>query len=196
MNSVVMRMKLRLSMTASLSCGCELVILRPGRGGFAVALEFGLRHRGRELGTCGSVRGGFAIPLVARRRKQRVDDGNENRAGGERPENAVRAEEPVVDVPGAERDERGEEDPSRARIGRGLRIGNHEEGEEQQRAALQPVKRNRERLADPESASDDQCAQEDDEGVRDVAARRAIDYQSADAGDQESEEGYVSPLSR
>src|SRR3954449_6344325 len=171
MNSEVMRMMLRLSMTASLSCGCELMMLR-------------------------SCRRGFAMPLVARRGQQRVDDGNENRAGGERPENAVRPEEPVVDVPAAERDERGEEDPSGARIGRGLRIGNHEEGEEQQRAALQPVKRNRQRLADPERPSDDERAPEDDEGVRDVAARRAIDYQSADAGDQESEEGYVSPLSR
>src|SRR3954454_7304795 len=166
MNSVVMRMKLRLSMTASLSCGCELVMLRSGRRG-------------------------FAMPLIARRRQKRVNDGNENRAGGERPENAVRAEEPVVDVPAAERDERGEEDPSRTRVGRGLRIGNHEEGEEQQRAALQPVKRNRERLADPQRTSDDQRAPEDDERIRDVAARRAIDDQSANAGDQESEEGDV-----
>src|SRR3954471_14680598 len=171
MNSVTMRMKLRLSMTASLSCGCELVMLRSGRRG-------------------------YAMPLVARRRKQRVDDGDENRAGRERPENAVRAEEPVVDVPAAERDERREEDPSGARVGRGLRIGDHEEGEEQQRAALQPVKRNRQRLADPERPPDDQRAPEDDERVRDVAARRAIDDQSADAGDQESEEGDVSPLSR
>src|SRR3982751_3721042 len=98
MNSEVMRMKLRLSMTASLSCGCELVMTR-------------------------SCRRGGAMPLVARRRKKRIDDGDENRAGGERPENAVRPEEPVVDVPATERDQRGEEDPSRARIGRGLRIG-------------------------------------------------------------------------
>src|SRR3954454_6099064 len=154
MNSVVMRMKLRLSMTASLSCGCELVMLRSGR---------------RD----------FAMPLVARRRKQRVDDGNENRAGCERPENAVRPEEPVVDVPAAERDERGEEDPSRARVGRGLRVGNHEEGEEQQRAALEAVKRNRERLADPQRPPDHERAPEDDERVRDVAARRTIDNQSA-----------------
>src|SRR3954447_7437095 len=166
MNSVTMRMKLRLSMTASLSCGCELGMLRSGRHG-------------------------FAMPLVARRRKNRVDDGNENRAGGERPENAVRAEEPVIDVPAAERDERGEENPSRARVGRGLRIGNHEEGEEQQRAALQPVKRNRERLADPQRPPDHKRAPEDDERVRDVAARRAIDDQSADAGDEKSEEGDV-----
>src|SRR3954453_24151643 len=167
MNSVTMRMKLRLSMTASLSCGCELVMLRSGRRG-------------------------FAMPLVARRRKQRVDDGDENRAGGERPENAVRREDPVVDVPAAERDERGEEDPSRARVGRGLRIGNHEEGEEEQRAALQPVKRNRERLANPQRPSDHERAPENNDRVRDVAALGAIDDQSADAGDQESEKGYVS----
>src|SRR3954468_17190716 len=131
MNSVTMRMKLRLSMTASLSCGCELVMLRSGQRG-------------------------FAMPLVARRRQERVDDGDENRAGGERPENAVRPEEAVVDVPAAERDKRGEEDPSGPRVGRGLRIGNHEEGEEQQRTALQPVKRNRERLAHPQRPPDDQ----------------------------------------
>src|SRR5947209_3535198 len=112
-----MRMKLRLSMTASLSCGCELMVAR-------------------------SCRRDFAMPLVPRRRKKRINDGDENRAGGERPENAVRPEEPVADVPAAERDQRGEENPSGPRIGRGLRIGNHEEGEEQQRAALQPVKRN------------------------------------------------------
>src|SRR3954447_21315749 len=150
MNSVTMRMKLRLSMTASLSCGCELVMLRSGR---------------RD----------FAMPLVARPRKQRVDDGDENRTGCERPENAVGREEPVVDVPAAERDERGEEDPSRARVGRGLRIGNHEEGEEQQRAALQPVNGNHQRLADPERTSDDERAPENDEGICDVAACRAVD---------------------
>src|SRR3954470_14845635 len=169
MNIVVMRMKLRLSMTASLSCGCELVMLRSGWRG-------------------------VATPLVARRGQKRVDDGDENRAGGQRPENAVGPEEPVVDVPAAERDERREEDPSRARIGRGLRIGNHEEGEEQQRAALQPVKRNGQRLDDPERPPDHERAPEDDERVRDVAARGAIDDQSADAGDQKSEERDVPPL--
>src|SRR6059058_3186448 len=105
MNSVVMRMKLRLSMSASLSCGCELVRMRSGRRG-------------------------FTPPDVARRRQKRVDDRDENRAAGERPENAVRPEEPVVDVPPAERDECGEPHPSGARVGRCLRIGNHEEGQE------------------------------------------------------------------
>ena len=37
-----------------------------------------------------------------------------------------------------------------ARVRRGLRIGDHEEGEEQERAALEAVERNRQRLAEPD----------------------------------------------
>src|SRR3954470_157632 len=98
-----MRMNVRFGMSASLRCGCELV-LRSCR----------LR--------------GAAAPLVAPRREQRVDDRHKYRGACKRPENSVRTEQAVVDVPTAERHERGEKDPSGPRVGRGLRIGNHEEG--------------------------------------------------------------------
>ena len=60
----------------------------------------------------------------------------------------------------------------------------------------QPVQRNRHRLAEIERPAEHQRAVEGDERVGDVAARRAVDDQAAEARHQEREERHRSPLPR
>ena len=74
-----------------------------------------------------------------------------------------------------------EEDPARARVGRRLRIGDHEEGEDQERAALEPMERDRQRLAEPERAAEE-------ERERRSRERRAS-RRSRDAPDDEAARG-------
>src|SRR5438093_13653541 len=86
---------------------------------------------------------GPAIPL---RGKKAVDDRDERREGGQRPDQAVGPEQTVLDVPPPERHQESEQDPPGARVGGGLRIRDHEEGEEEKGAALQTMHRDGERL--------------------------------------------------
>src|SRR5450432_1887629 len=74
-----------------------------------------------------------------------VEEWNEQGEESERPESTVGPEEPELDVRGAGCDERPEHDASRAGVRRGLRVRNHEEREEEQRAALEPMERDRQR---------------------------------------------------
>lgn len=99
-----------------------------------------------------------------------------------------------LDVASADRYQDGEEHAAGARVGRRLRIGDHEEREQEQRAVLQAMKGNRQRLAQPERAADEDRAPRDDECVRHIASRGAIDDEAAHAGDEKREEGKAAPL--
>src|SRR6476660_8116823 len=79
-------------------------------------------------------------------RQDQIEQRNDEREQRERPERAVGAEEPELHVRGAESDQDAEKDPPGARIRSRLRVRDHEEREEEQRAALEPVERNRERI--------------------------------------------------
>src|SRR5262249_14505720 len=121
--------------------------------------------------------------------QQTVDSGNERGEEEERPDRAVRAKEPELEKRGGDRDETSEEDPSRARVGCRARIGDHEEGEEEQAAVLETVDRNRERLAEGEGSRGEEHGIRAEEGESDVRPRRALDDEQAGAGDQKPEEG-------
>ena len=59
----------------------------------------------------------------------------------------------------------------RARVGRGARIGDHEEREQQERAVLEPVERDRDRLPEPRARPNRIAEVDGEERVGDVAAR-------------------------
>ncbi len=85
----------------------------------------------------------WTVPLIFRSRQQVIDERSQQRAERQRPEQAVGAIENELNVGGAGGDEDGKENSADARIRRGFGIGNHKEREQQKRAALQLLKRNR-----------------------------------------------------
>jgi len=88
--------------------------------------------------------------------KQQVNERYKQREEGERPEKAIRSEEPELNISRSQGDEDSEQDPSGAGVGCGLRIGDHEEGKEEEGAALEPVKRDRERLPEPKGTREEE----------------------------------------
>ena len=154
-------------------------------------MERGFR---REWASAAASGGRADWPGVAAARQEQIDAAARQRARGERPEQAIRAEEAELHVPRAIGDERGKEDAPEPAVRRGLRIGDHEEREEQQRAALQPVQRDGHRLAQPERAPEDQREIGAEKGERHIAPRGAIHHQPAEAGHEKAEERRVSPL--
>ncbi len=92
-------------------------------------------------------------PVVAAAGQDAVEERRQGRQREERPDRTVRAKETELDERRAEGDEEAEEDAAVARVGRRLRIGDHEEREEEKRAALEPVERDRERLSQPEPSA-------------------------------------------
>src|SRR2546422_11693674 len=81
---------------------------------------------------------GPAVPL---RGKKAVDDRDERREGGKRPDQAVGPEQTVLDVPPPERHQESEQDPPGARAGGGLGTRAQEEAQEEKGAGLQPMHR-------------------------------------------------------
>jgi hypothetical protein len=133
-------------------------------------------------------------PDVAGAREQPVDQRDGQREEGERPEEPVRPEELELDAPGARGHQCREEHASCPRIGRGLRIRDHEEREEHERAALEPVQGDAERLPEPERPADEQRGEGGEEGHRHVAPGCAVHDQPASRGQDEPEHGRAAPL--
>ena len=134
------------------------------------------------------------MPLVARAGQEPVDQGDDEGARGERPEQAVGAEEHELHDAGADRDEDGEQDAARARVRRRPRVGDHEEREEQEGAVLEPMERDR-RAARRARAIGRPAAPRSTRGrPRHVAARGAVDDQRPRRGEQEGEDGRAAPL--
>ena len=135
-------------------------------------------------------------PLVARRRNEPVDHGHERRGRRQCPHEAVRAEQLEVHVPRTGRDQHGEGDAADPGVGRRLRVGDHEEAEEQEGAALEAVKGDRQRLAERQRPSDQQCGVCGQEGQGHVASGGAVDDQHPGAGHRESKRRRGAPLAR
>ena len=76
-------------------------------------------------------------------------------------------------------DERGMRDSAPAVVGAGHRIGNHEECEQQQRAALQLMRPDRPALAEIFDAKRERAEIECEKRPADIAAPRAIGHQHA-----------------
>jgi len=93
-----------------------------------------------------------------------------------------------------ERHREGEDEAPEPRVGRGARIGNHEEGEDQQRAALQLVQRDRERIAEPKGAREQERGVAGEEEDRDVGAARGVQHQDGAKGDERCEPDAGAPL--
>ncbi len=92
--------------------------------------------------------------------------------------------------------EAGEKNSAPARIGRGLRIGNHKKREEKKGAVLEPVQGNRHRLAQPEGTPKEEGQIAGEKGVCDIASGGAVNHQPTEAGQQKAEEGGAAPLPR
>ncbi len=121
------------------------------------------------------------------------DEGGEEE---ERPEWAVGPEESELDESGAGGDEAAVEDAAGARVRGRLRVRDHEEGEDQQRAALEAVERNRERLAEPGGARDDERQVDAQERHGDVRAGGPLHDEAAGAGQEKPPERRLPPLPR
>jgi hypothetical protein len=134
-------------------------------------------------------------PDVAPAREQAVDQRDGQREERERPQEAVRPEQLELDEPGARSHQRAEQDASGSRVGRRLRIRDHEEREEHERAALEAMERNAERLSEPERPRDEESRVGHEEGHGHVAPGRAVHDQAARRGEQEAEHGRAAPLS-
>ena len=76
----------------------------------------------------------------------------------------------------------GEQQTAEPRIRGGARIGDHEEGEDQQRTALHLMQRNGQRIAEPKRAADQQCGMADEKEQRDVGALRGLQHQDGEKG--------------
>jgi hypothetical protein len=133
-------------------------------------------------------------PDVPRAREQPVDQRDGQREERERPEEAVCAEEPELDVPCACGHQRGEQDASGPRVGRGLGIRDHEEREEHECAALEPVQRDAQRFAQPERPADEQHGVGREKGHRHIAPGRAVHDEPAGRCEQEAEHRRAAPL--
>jgi hypothetical protein len=133
-------------------------------------------------------------PGVPGAREQPVDQWDGDREERERPQQAVRPEELELHDPGACRHQHGEEDAPTPRVRRGLRIRDHEEGEQHQRAALEPVQGNVEGLSEPERSSREERDVGDEKRERHVASRSAVHHEPAGRREQEAEDGRAAPL--
>jgi hypothetical protein len=85
---------------------------------------------GRELNRVGLPRPGVRFP-----RQQAVDQRNRRWQEGKREQKAVGPVEGELDATGRERDQEGEQESAGARVRRRTRIGDHEEGEDDEGSA-------------------------------------------------------------
>jgi len=131
---------------------------------------------------------------VAASWQDEVDEGNEEGADGEGIEQAVRTEEHELDEPRPGDDEEREEQAARAGIRRRPGVRDHEEGEDEERSALQLVQGYGDRVPEPRGTAHEQQQVQREERVGDVAPARPVDDEAPEASDQEAEEGGAPPL--
>ncbi len=133
-------------------------------------------------------------PHVAGTGQEPVDEGDGDREERQRPQETVRPEELELHEPGAQRHQRREQDAPASRIGRGLRIRDHEEGEQDERAAFEPMQGNAQGLAEPERSSDEQRGVADEKRKCHVASRGPVHDEAAGGREEEAEHGRAAPL--
>lgn len=101
-----------------------------------------------------------------------------------------------MDVECGECDKQGIDDPACSRVRRGLVVGNHEEGEDQQRTAFNLVQWDCERVAEPQRSNEQQTNVETKKGECDIGSCRPGDDHTAETGDQKTEPSHLPPLPR
>ena len=92
--------------------------------------------------------------------------------------------------------DRREDQPPGARIRNGLGVRDHEEREQQQRAALELVHGDRQGIAEPERPRHQQPAMCRQEEKRDVGAPRPLQHHDAEEAEQGREPQCGAPLAR
>ena len=125
-----------------------------------------------------------------------VDQWDQERKQRERPQQTVRPEQLELHDPGACRHQQCEQDAPTPRVGRRLRIRDHEEGEQHEGAALEPMKRNAEGLSETERSASEERDVGDEEREGHVTARCAIHHEPASRRHQEAKDGRAAPLAR
>ena len=133
-------------------------------------------------------------PDVAGTWEQPVDQWDGDREERKGPQETVRPEELELHDPGAHGHQGREQDAPCPRIGRGLGIRDHEEGEQHERAALEPVQGNAHGLSQPEGSSGEQRDVADEKCEGHIAPRCPVHDQAAGRREQESEHGRAAPL--
>src|SRR5271167_1169987 len=113
-------------------------------------------------------------PFEFSRGPNRVPQRDEWRRDKQSPDESVGVVELVLPDVCEGGDERGVRDSAAAGVGAGHRIGNHEEGEQQQRTALELMRPDRPSLAEVLDTKRERAEIEGEEGPADVAAARAI----------------------
>ena len=99
-----------------------------------------------------------------------------------------------MDEEGAGRDQRGEHHAPGSGPRRGLGVGDHVEGEDQERAAAQLTQRYGERIAEIEGAPEQERCPPGEKGGGHVETRGPRHDEAAGAADQQSEVGGAAPL--
>src|SRR5262249_31771537 len=135
-------------------------------------------------------------PFVAAPRQEPVEQRDERRKGEERPDGSGGTEEGELPEVRDDGHERAEDEAARPRVGRRAGVGDHEEGEEEQASALELVDGNRERIAEPKRAGDEEHGPRREEREGHVGAERAMDDEAAGAREGEGQEGRRPPLPR
>ncbi len=122
------------------------------------------------------------------------EQGSERSGDRERQQQAVLAIEHELDDEGAGRDQRGERDAPGAGARRGLGVGDHVEGEDEERAATQLAQRDPEWIAEVERAAEEEPCPAGEKGGGDVEARRSRHHEAAGSGHQQPEVRRAAPL--
>ena len=132
--------------------------------------------------------------MIQRTGQQPINQGHNERENGQTPEKSIGPKQSKLNEGGSECHEDCKQDAASAGIGRGLRVGNHEEGEDEQSSVLQPMHWDGQRLTQPPGTSYEQSSPGKQEGERNIGSRCPEDDKSAEANHQKDEESKISPL--
>src|SRR5215470_1731362 len=106
---------------------------------------------------------GRAAPCEPLRRKDSVDEEGKRRQGDQCNVECRSHLHEESEIVSEQSDREREHEAAEPRVGRGARIGDHEEGEDQQRTALQLMQRDRWRIAEPDGTSEQQSGMDAEE---------------------------------
>src|SRR5271170_6395106 len=133
-------------------------------------------------------------PFEFSRGPNRVPNRNAWRRDKQSPDESVGVEKSELPRVREGGDECGVLDPAAAGVGTGHRIGNHEEREHKQRAALELMRPHGPSLAEISDAECERAEMEDEEGPADVAAARAIRHERPEHHHPSGYRNILTPL--
>src|SRR5581483_703511 len=111
-------------------------------------------------------------PVIAFALEPAVPQPTCGREGEQNVKKTVDPEKPVLPIESAAGDDSGESDAGGAGVRQGLGVGDHEIGEEQQRAVLERVGKDRPALAEMADAQEEQAEIKEEKGPTNVLSGR------------------------